>query len=78
MTELTPAQRQSLIMAGGCEHTPDPFKGCDTCSRPPITVPEERVVAYSFIAQTMDGTTIVKADSPSVEDLPLEVVKTRS
>jgi hypothetical protein len=75
MTELTPSQRQSMIAAGGCVHTPNPFVGCDTCERPPITVPTEGVIAYSFVAQTIDGTVITRSDSPSVEDLPLETVR---
>lgn len=73
---LTESQRSLLIQAGGCVHTPSPFDACDTCERPPITVPSEKVVAYSFVAQTMDGMVITKTDNPSVESLPLEVVKT--
>lgn len=73
--EFSPAAREALIAAGGCAHTPNPFKGCDTCSRPPIRVPTEGATAYGFVAEMADGTVIAKADAPSVDHLPLEAVR---
>jgi len=72
---FTADQRDALIAAGGCAHTPNPFIACDTCSRPPITGAHGSVVAYGFVAETMDGGVISKADAPSVTHLPLDVVR---
>lgn len=72
---LTDAQRDALIAAGGCVHTPNPFVCCDTCDRPPITGPHGSIIAYGFAAETMDGTVLAKADHPSVSHLPLDVVR---
>lgn len=72
---LTPAQRDALIAAGGCAHTPNPFQACDTCARPPIAGNHGAVVAYGFVAETVDGGVLVKADHPSVSHLPLDVVR---
>lgn len=71
---LTPAQRDALIAAGGCPHMPNPFTGCDTCGRPPIGGNFGAVVAYGFVAETVDGGIIAKADAPSVDHLPLAAV----
>lgn len=73
--QLTADQRDALLAAGGCVHTLNPFQACDTCGRPPITGTHGAVVAYGFVAETMDGTVLAKADHPSVEHLPLEVVR---
>ncbi len=73
--QLTDAQKDALIAAGGCAHTPNPFMACDTCQRPAMGGAHAATVAYGFVAETMDGTIIPKADSPSVEHLPLPVVR---
>lgn len=73
--ELTQLQREALIAAGGCVHTPNPFSACDTCSRPAMGGSASAVVAYGFVAQTVDGGIITQADSPSVSHLPLDVVR---
>jgi hypothetical protein len=72
---VTDAQRDALIAAGGCKHTPNPFIVCDVCGRPPITGTHGAVVSYGFVAETMDGTVLAKADHPSIEHLPLDVVR---
>jgi|HubBroStandDraft_6_1064221.scaffolds.fasta_scaffold360637_2 hypothetical protein len=74
-TSLTPGQNDALIAAGGCVHTPNPFKGCDTCARPPIGGNFGATTAYGFVAELMNGDTIVRADAPSVDHLPLDVVR---
>lgn len=68
------AQREALIAAGGCEHMPNPFLPCDACQRP-VVAADHGVVTTGFVAETMDGTVLVKADHPSVDCLPLEVVR---
>lgn len=72
---FTDAQRDALIAAGGCLHTPNPFWACDTCQRPPIGGTQGAVVAYGFVAETLDGTLIPQADAPSVSHLPLDIVR---
>jgi hypothetical protein len=71
------AIRDALLAAGGCVHTINPYLPCDTCNRPVMGgLPADgAVVAYGFVAQTLDGQTITKADAPSVDHLPLEQVK---
>lgn len=66
---------QALLAAGGCVHTLNPFQACDTCQRPPIGGRHDKVIAYGFVAETMDGTIITKSDRPSVSHLPLETVR---
>ena len=68
--------REALIAAGGCVHTPNPFMACDTCGRTKLGGLAGATVAYSFVAETVDGGLIHKADSPSVDHLPLDKVKT--
>jgi hypothetical protein len=71
-----PAQLDALVAAGGCVHTPNPFSACDTCGRTSIVGANHgAVVSYGFVAETMDGTVLTKADHPSVTHLPLDVVK---
>lgn len=69
------SQKDALIAAGGCAHTPNPFAKCDTCQRPSIGGMHGAVVSYGFVAETIDGGLITKADSPSVTNLPLDKVK---
>lgn len=73
--QLTADQTDALIAAGGCKHTINPFQACDTCGRPAVGGTHGAVVAYGFVAETLDGTLITKADAPSVDHLPLDVVR---
>lgn len=65
---------EGLIAAGGCWHTPDPFKACDTCGREAIPGKVSGAVAYDFLAETVDGNTFEKRDILSVKNLPLDRV----
>lgn len=76
MTEqITAAQRDALIAAGGCPCTPNPFAHCDTCHRVAIGGAHSAVISYGWVAETIDGSTITRADAPSVEALPIDAVK---
>lgn len=67
--------RAALIAAGGCEHTPEPHKGCDTCGRPPTALARRKqVIAYDWRATTVDGAVFDKKDVLSVANLPLDRV----
>ncbi len=74
MEVLTAGQLDALIAAGGCLHTPDPFKACDTCSRTAISAPTKAVTGYDFRAETVDGQVFDKRDVLSVMNLPLDRV----
>lgn len=68
MTDVfTEAQREALIAAGGCPHTPNPFVMCDTCGRPSIASTHASVIGYSFVAETVDGGVIVNTPSDAQE-----------
>jgi len=72
---LTPDQIEAFKALGGCEHTPDPFAACDTCGRPRSLVKHDRVVAYDFEAETVDGTKFHKREVGSFDNLPKEAIK---
>jgi hypothetical protein len=72
---LTPDQVEAFKALGGCEHTPDPFAACDTCGRPKSLVKHDKVVAYDFEAETVDGTRILKRDVGSFDNLPKEALR---
>lgn len=72
---LTPDQVEAFKALGGCEHTPDPFSACDTCGRKRSLVKHDKVVAYDFEAESVDGTRFYKKDVGSFDNLPKEALK---
>lgn len=73
--ELTPDQVEAFKALGGCEHNPDPFSACDTCGRKASLVRHDKVVAYNFEAEAIDGTKFYKKDVGSFDNLPKESIK---
>ena len=71
---LQPQQLEALKTAGGCDHTPDPFRACDVCGRPAIPGRPSGFVAYNFQAVTIDGDILDKKDVISFLNLPLDRV----
>lgn len=71
---LTAGQVDALIAAGGCLHTVDPFKACDTCGRAAVAAPSRAVTGFDFRAETVDGQVFDKRDVLSVMNLPLDKV----
>lgn len=74
--QIPPAVRDALIAAGGCTHTPDPTRGCDTCGRAPQPWSLKKgTIAYDWTAELVDdGQVMRKADLLSVSNLPLDKV----
>lgn len=72
---ISDAAKAALIAAGGCVHTPEPHKGCDTCGRPPVEWASNLGVAHhDFQARDVDGRIYTKQDVLSVANLPLDRV----
>lgn len=68
---LPPQIVDALIAAGGCTHTPEPQKGCDTCGRPPAPwAKTAQVAAIDWSAEAVDGTVFDKKDLLSVSNIP--------
>lgn len=72
---MTPEVRDALIAAGGCQHTPEPHRACDTCGRPPTEWANKKGnVAFGWQATLDDGSVVDKRDVLSVANLPLDRV----
>lgn len=67
---------EALRAAGGCEHTPEPQRGCDTCGRPPApwAGAAKAVAAYDWRAELVGGQVLEKRDLLSISNLPLDQV----
>lgn len=65
--------KAALITAGGCAHTFEPWKGCDTCGRPPAQWTRRQgaqVVDLAWQAVTIDGQTFEKKEVLSIDNIP--------
>lgn len=70
---LDPGQVAALIFLGGCKHTPEPWKGCDTCGRPRVQWTKQQavqIVDTHWQADTVDGQTFDKRELLSLDNIP--------
>lgn len=73
MSHLPPNVAAGLIEAGGCSHTPEPWRACSTCGRPIppwALATDQRIEILDWRAMLIDGQSMEKRDVLSIDNVP--------